>query len=164
MSDEGWLNFHEAADEIRERLGVSVGISQRMLREVCATGDIRSWRQPYDPATGQPQTEYEPVRPSQWRQYDIDLATDADGNSYFVDVSKEDFRYWLDKLAKPKLRRTAPQGLLIFKALDALGLPDDLPAPDAAQRIGEWLAQHGYRVPHKTTIVRARTEYLAQRS
>ena|SRR6516165_243421 len=52
MSERDWLSFYIATNEIEQRLGVSGGVAMRMLRDACASGDVRSRRQPYNPATG----------------------------------------------------------------------------------------------------------------
>jgi hypothetical protein len=85
-------SFYIAAKEIREWLGFSPGAAQAKLRELCAGGVVRSWRQPFSMAGREPQGEGPPERiePSAWRTNEIDLMTDADGCSYFVDVSTVD--------------------------------------------------------------------------
>jgi hypothetical protein len=96
---EEWLNFHLAAEEIAQRCDVSVGVAQRMLREACAQGDIRSQREPYSRKGQEIEGEGPPelIKPSEWLRDQVDLTTDADGCEYFVDVNEDDFRYWLDR-------------------------------------------------------------------
>ena len=69
----------------------------RMLRVACASGDVRSQRQPYNPATGIDEGPPEPIKPSDWTRDQLDLVRDADGCEYFVDVDEDDFRYWLNR-------------------------------------------------------------------
>ena len=42
--DDGWFNFYWVARVIEEQEGVSKGVAERTLRELCATGDVRSIR------------------------------------------------------------------------------------------------------------------------
>jgi hypothetical protein len=51
----------------------------------------------------EPQTEgpTERIQPSEWRGLEVDLMTDADGCRYFVEVSENDFRHWLDQQQSP---------------------------------------------------------------
>jgi hypothetical protein len=154
-----WLNFYAAAKEVRKRVGVSSGKAQAMLREACAKGDLRSRREPFDPATGQGQAPPELVKPSQWKTEDIDLLIDADGCAYFVHVDAEDFDYWLDNLPKAKPRAT-PKEKLAQLALAALDLPADTPNPEAEKRVNDWLRDNRYSSVSKSTIVRARANKL----
>ena len=68
--EEEWLDFHEAANEIKRSLRMSPGAAQARLREICASGGVRSQKEPYSFAARQPQGEGPPVRiePSEWRQ------------------------------------------------------------------------------------------------
>jgi hypothetical protein len=95
--DEPWLSFYFAAQEIEERLGLSRGAAQAKLREACATGEVRSLKQPYVMIIFQPVMKgpRERIKPSEWRLDEIDLMIDADGYAYFVDVSERDFLFWL---------------------------------------------------------------------
>jgi hypothetical protein len=87
--DEARLSFYFAVEEIERRRGISRGAAQRTLREWCASGDIRSWKQPYSLVRGEPQEEgpWERIEPSEWKTREVDLTTDADGCNYFVQVS-----------------------------------------------------------------------------
>lgn len=89
------LSFHSAAQEIERRLSLSPGAAQTKLRELCASGVVRSWKEPYSMVGNQPQGEGPPeqIEPSEWKSREIDLATDADGCNYFVNVNKDDFDY-----------------------------------------------------------------------
>jgi hypothetical protein len=85
-------DFFFAAQELAERFALSPGAAEAKLRELCASGVVQSWRQPYSMVGGKPQGEGPPERiePSAWRTNEIDLMTDADGCNYFVDVSTVD--------------------------------------------------------------------------
>jgi hypothetical protein len=87
-----WFNFYWIADVIVEREGVSRGVAERTLRELCATGDVRSIR--CDAISSEPE-EPEIIRPSEWVKDQVDLADD--GLATFV--SAGDVQYWLDKQA-----------------------------------------------------------------
>src|SRR5262249_58923673 len=97
MIEHHWLNFYLAANEIEQRLSVSGGVAMRMLRQACASGDVRSQGQPYNPATGIDEAPPETIKPSDWTQREVDLECDADGCKYFIDVDEDDFRYWLNQ-------------------------------------------------------------------
>jgi hypothetical protein len=88
-----WLYFHEAVNEIKHQLRVSPGEAQVKLRQLCASGKIRSQKEPYSIINGRWQDEGPPegIEPSEWRDHEIDMMTDSDGCKYFVRVSKEDF-------------------------------------------------------------------------
>jgi hypothetical protein len=155
-----WLNFYDAAKGVRKRLRVSGGVAQRMLREACAKGDVRSLREPYDPTTGQGEGPPELVKPSQWKQDDIDLMTDDVGCKYFVDVDEEDFDFWLDSMpkAKDKETRAAPMDNLARKTIAKLNLPDDMSNTEVHDRIGKQLKAERRRVPSLSVIKRIRTK------
>ena len=88
-----WLTFYEAAIEVKRDLGVSRGEAEATLRQLCASGKIRSQKQPYSIVNGEWHGEGppEPIEPSEWRDREIDVMTDSDGCNYSVRVSKEDF-------------------------------------------------------------------------
>ena len=152
-----WLNFYHAAEEVQRRLRVSVGVARRMLRDACATGDVMSQREPYDPKTGAGEGPPELVKPSDWKRDEVDLVTDADGCAYFVDVDEADFHYWLDNLLKSKTKRASPMDSLAQEALAALKLPANMSNPEVEKRVGEWAKAQGHsRVPSKSVIARCR--------
>jgi hypothetical protein len=95
MSWQGdcWYGFRWIADVIAEREGVSRGVAERTLRELCATGDVRSIR--YHTITDEEQ-EPEIIRPSEWVKDQVDLADDI---LIWIFVSAGDVQYWLDKQA-----------------------------------------------------------------
>jgi hypothetical protein len=90
---DGWFNFRWIADVIMEREGVSKGVAQRTLRELCATGDVRSIR--YQAVTDEEQ-EPEIIRPNEWVKDQVDLAVDV---CTWIFVSAGDIQYWLDEQA-----------------------------------------------------------------
>jgi hypothetical protein len=124
MTDEEKIGFYLAAEEIRGRLGLSRGAAEKKLRELCASGEVRSWKQPYTIVRGEPQGEGPPERivPSEWRTVEVDLAIDADGCENFVNVSKEDFEYWLTGIKAMSQRDAA-----ILKRLRAGERPPKVP-------------------------------------
>jgi hypothetical protein len=89
-----WFNFYWIAEIIQEREGVSRGVAERTLRELCATGDVRSIR--CDAIAEEPE-EPEIIKPSEWVKDQVDL-TDTDV-SIWICVSCGDVQYWLDKQA-----------------------------------------------------------------
>jgi hypothetical protein len=111
-----WFFFYTAASVIEDRLGVSGGVAQRTLRQVCASGDIRSKH--LVPKAGK--WEYETIKPTEWAKDEIDiqwqrredvadqnnadeLEPDPDGvfpGPIGVYVNGDDFRYWLSKQEK----------------------------------------------------------------
>jgi hypothetical protein len=91
--DDGWFNFYWVARVIEEREGVSKGVAERTLRELCATGDVRSIR--YH-ATTDEEREPEIIRPSEWVKDQVDLATEV---WIWIFVSASDVQYWLDNQA-----------------------------------------------------------------
>jgi hypothetical protein len=62
---EEWVHFEDAADAYANFVEVSSGVAQRLLREQCASGNIRSIRYSGDPR------DYERpipdlIKPSEW--------------------------------------------------------------------------------------------------
>jgi len=109
ISDDDWRNFHFAAKDIKAKLGVSLGKAQAMLRQACASGEVRSQKQPcttinVGTINEALQTEGPPERiePSEWRNREIDLMIDANGCWHSVDVHRDDFGYWLNNQHQPK--------------------------------------------------------------
>jgi hypothetical protein len=131
IADDDWLNFHFAAEEIRTKLAVSRGKAQLILRQLCASGEIRSQKQPH---TTLPHHEFlrgegppEMIEPREWREHEIDAMTDDVGCKYAVDVSKSDFQHWLDtpKAAKAKVGKQP----LIMKYLAEMFPNERVPDP-----------------------------------
>jgi hypothetical protein len=115
-----WLNFYLAAYDIEHWLRVSGGMARRMLREACASGDVRSQKQPYYRGEGEGPPEV--VKPSEWLKDQVDLAQDEDGCKYWVDVDEKDFRYWLDQLSTTS-DEPSPRDAAIVKRLKAGNRP-----------------------------------------
>jgi hypothetical protein len=65
---EDWFNFDWIANEIVEQQGVSRGVAERTLRELCATGDVRSIK-----SQDQEPEDCEIIRPSEWVKDQVDL-------------------------------------------------------------------------------------------
>ena len=80
------ISFYHAYLRIEERLGLSRGASQAKLRELCASGIVRLWKQPWAYRKGsfelETQGPEESILPSEWRSREIDLMTDTDGCQY----------------------------------------------------------------------------------
>jgi hypothetical protein len=119
-----WLRFRDAEIEIASELRVSRGKAQSTLRQACASGEIRSRKQPFLIVKNELcwQDEPEIVDPREWHDHNIDMMTDANGCDYSVDVEKSDFEYWLQgkcqhkgKEATGKVPRILPLLAEIFK-------------------------------------------------
>jgi hypothetical protein len=76
------VHFDFAVQEIECCLGLSTGAAQARLRELCASGLVRSWWA-RAPLMGPPS----PIRPSEWKIEEVDLSTIFRGD---VVVSKTD--------------------------------------------------------------------------
>jgi hypothetical protein len=91
LIDRTWLYFYTAAAEVAEHLGLSSGKAQRMLREVCATGDIRTKQM----VSRNGKWIEEPTKPSDWAKDEIDIEwqrregiTDDGQRSYLLEPEK----------------------------------------------------------------------------
>jgi hypothetical protein len=162
---DDWIAFGEAARKIEERLKVSVGRSEVTLRDLCASGEVRSVRIKYDIDPSDPYdpdampVEVKMVRPSEWRTTEADL----DG---FIEVSEGDLEYWLGEQGAPPAaaieRQTVPRTqwkqALVRKAIAELWpdvIPEDLVNGQIEQRIGERLKRMGAPPISRDTILRA---------
>jgi hypothetical protein len=136
IADDDLLNFHFATKEIRAKLAVSLGKGQSMLRQLCASGEIRSQKQPHNTSFRDEFIQYvgppEAIEPSEWREREIDAMTDQGGYRYIVNVSKSDFRYWLDQQPaaasakpRPKPRKREKIKAWLAKKFDNQRVPDD---------------------------------------
>jgi hypothetical protein len=162
---DDWIAFSEAAWKIEERLNVSVGHSQVTLRNLCASGEVRSVRikydidpsDPYDPDATP--VEVKMVRPSEWRTTEVDL----DG---VIEVSDGDLEYWLGQQGAPPAaaieRQLVPRPqwkqALVRKAIAELwpnDIPEDLVNGQIEQRVGECLKRMGAPPISRDTILRA---------
>src|SRR3974377_508849 len=107
MKADDWLDFQEAAPQGASRVRMSPGAAQAKRRELCGSGSVRSWKEPYSFVAHQPQGEGPPVHiePSEWRQREIDVMTDRDGCKYWVDVSKIDLEHSLNRAVKSDVQK-----------------------------------------------------------
>ena len=143
MDDQ--LAFLFGAQRIERSLGMTPGAAETKLRELCASGEVRSWREPYSMLKGEPQGEgpSEIIELSEWRQRAIDRMTDSDGCKYFVSVSKIDLLGWLKKQS----RKAAPSHKrekrdLAKQAISDLwpnGIPKHIPSNQIAKEVGDWI-------------------------
>jgi hypothetical protein len=109
LASSQWEVFVFAAQRITAKLGVSDGVSHRMLREQCASGDVRAILVAYQDGRNQPIRR---IKPSEWRTTEPDIEDDDLHNEEgsWVEVSLDDLEYWLDQQKpeaepKPKDRR-----------------------------------------------------------
>ena len=160
---DDWIAFGEAAWRIEGRLNVSVGHSQVTLRNLCASGEVRSVRIEYDidPSDDPDATpvEVKMVRPSEWRTTEVDL----DG---VIEVSEGDLEYWLREQGAPPPpvieRQLMPQPqwkqALVRKAIAELwpnDIPEELVNAQIEQRVCEHLKRMGAPPISGDTILRA---------
>jgi hypothetical protein len=153
---EPWFNFDWMADEIAERLGVSRGIAEGTLRELCATGEVRSMK-----CNGQVEEpeEAEIIRPSEWLKDQVDLTV---SEPIWVFVSAADIQYWLveeqdQEPAKPR-QKPARSREIARQAVDMIWNGDPPPTVSNAQveqQVGRWLKQLGRSDISSDTILRA---------
>ena len=158
--DEEWVHFDDAAEAYANFVEVSTGVAQRLLREQCASGNIRSIRHTWEQWQEKPNAVL--LKPSEWianpyldfeaeyiPNYDefrqeldpgLDPGPDEDDLPNFpftyIDVSEDDVVYWII-LAKPKvsLPPNARQGKLPrIKAMLAKHFPDGVPDPALCAR------------------------------
>jgi hypothetical protein len=133
------LSFFTAVQEIRGHRGMTIGMAQRALRELCASGLVRSWKQPYSMVRGEPQGEGppEPIEPVEWQTRQIDLMRAADGCSYWVEVSVSDLRGWLNQQPVRKGQRARKKALgkrPRIKLMLAERFPKGVPDPGYCNR------------------------------
>jgi hypothetical protein len=157
-------SFFFAVQEIKTALGISSGAAQARLRELCKSGEVQSWKQPYSMRWNEPHGEgpSERIQPSEWREREIDLMTDSDGCKYFVDVSKTDLLAWLSsnkkavgKKAKPASKRPRDVVKQAISELWSNGIPDTLADRELVKQLGKWLEQHNAGDISRETILRA---------
>jgi hypothetical protein len=107
-----------------------------MLREACASGDIRSVRQLYNPKTESSEEPPEIVQPSEWKRAEVDLIQEGDC-IYLIDLNSQDLAYWLVNLINKLPARAKPPTAfgkvpLIIEHLTQLfpeGVPDRAHCP-----------------------------------
>jgi hypothetical protein len=150
--DEEWVHFDDAAEAYANFVEVSTGFAQRLLREQCASGNIRSIRYTYEPGDeGGPNADL--LKPSEWvanpyLDFEAEYVPGDDygdpndphyGEPYpwtYIDVSEDDVVYWIIQ-AKPKLSLppSVRQGKLPrIKAMLAKLYPDGVPDPALCSR------------------------------
>jgi hypothetical protein len=145
---EDWFNFDWIANEIAEQQGISRGVAERTLRELCATGDVRSIK-----ANGQDEKPDDPeiIRPSEWVRDQVDLTV---GDEIWIFVSAGDIQYWLHKQAEasgrpakelvPPIGRTSRKQRLARTAVSHLWPqgPPELTNPQIEKQVDEWITVH----------------------
>jgi hypothetical protein len=142
-----WEPFFFGAQKIRAKLGVSHGVSHRMLRELCASGDVRAVLVTYHDGHNHPIRR---IKPSEWRTTELDIHDDDlhDEEGEWVEVSMDDVERWIEQqepeAAPEPAHRETPQKKWVGKAFDALweGKPplQDLPNSDLVSRVDTWIA------------------------
>jgi hypothetical protein len=147
MMREPCVHFLSAAEEIHKQLGLSRGAAQKRLREVCASGEIRAWKEPYSlTVRGEPQGEGPPefVNAAEWRATEVDQATDEDGCHYWVRLSEEDFKYWFSQRKTPRAKPLPRKLALAKEAISDLwpdGIPETITNKEIEKQVGEWIAE-----------------------
>ena len=97
--DEEILHFWKAAQEIQYRRQVSYGVALKTLRDLCASGDVRSWRGFVEPVGVE--TSWMPplpIKPKEWKDDQPDL--EQHDRVILIYVSKNDLQYWFDPTIK----------------------------------------------------------------
>jgi hypothetical protein len=133
-----WIPFTAASWKIEKRLNISAGPADATLRGLCASGEVRSVRARYECLSHvrgvelRQLVETTPVRPSEWRQVEVDFETDKERPR--VKVSEADLDHWLGQQgsekqpAKPKAaQRGKAQGKVPRHYPD--GVPDPANCP-----------------------------------
>jgi hypothetical protein len=160
---EIWFNFHWIANEIVEQQGVSKGVAERTLRELCATGDVRSMKA--DGVNDQPEGA-EIIRPSEWVKDQVDLTVSP---PIWVFVSAFDAQYWLNKQAEasgrpskelvPPRQRSARPRDIAGEVIEAIWPNRDIPKTvsnaQIEQQVGKRLKELGRSDISSDTILRA---------
>jgi hypothetical protein len=157
----GWYFFHTAAHVIERRLGISGGVSERILRELCTSGDIRSM-QTVESEDGRWVDEL--IKPSEWARDQMDIewlrrddVREAQRNTeeettfdleegeepgevyepIHVYVNGDDFRHWLNKQpisqSQPTVRPRRGKAPLIIDYLREM-YPNGVPDPADCSR------------------------------
>jgi len=70
LTKNGWVTFIHAAFTTKNYLDVGAGVAERMVREACASGDVRSLQLVCDQKFG---WMPEPIKPSEWLEDQMDL-------------------------------------------------------------------------------------------
>ena len=92
MTDEDQMDFHFAVQAIERRLGIQPRGCTGKLRKLCASGVVRSWKQPYSIVGSESKKKVRQNGSSRanGRAEKLTLPTDVDGYDNLVDVSKLD--------------------------------------------------------------------------
>jgi hypothetical protein len=161
--EEDWFNLYWIVDVIKSRLGISRGVAERTLRELCASGDVRSIK--YQVTDPDIEDEPEIIKPSEWVKDQVDLTV---GDWVWVFVSGDDVEYWVNKPGQaplklkqtleewladvplragtvvPMVRTSRKQGLVrqAIKHLWPDGIPEALTNPQIEKQIGDWIINH----------------------
>jgi len=166
---EEWISFEYAAGKTMRQLGWSKGLAQKTLRELCASGEVRSiryraraeWSPPPEGKDGgefvgiEGLEEPRPVKRGEWKDNDLDV----EGSDYVdwgeeewtqIDVSEDDFEYWLGK--QPKTRadgksksRKSPKRDLVREAIKSLwngSIRKEIPNGLVEQQVGVWITSY----------------------
>ena len=168
---EEWISFEYATYKTMRQLGWSKGLAQKTLRELCASGEVRSiryraraeWSPPPEGKDGgefvgiEGLDEPRPVKRGEWKDNDLDV----EGSDYVdwgeeewtqIDVSEDDFEYWLARQAQPKIRadgksksRKSPKRDLVREAIKSLwngAIPKEMPNSLIEQQVGVWITSY----------------------
>jgi hypothetical protein len=157
---DGWAYFSLGAELIRNMLGMSLGFAETKLRELCASGNIRSMKyDDYDDTDDENPPEPEIIKPSEWVHNQIDLSLPW---HVTLTVNIEDLEYWLkDRVAvkpEPTEPRTSHKRDQARQAVEALwpnGVPNELVNKQIEQKVAEWLKAKGLPEISRDTILRS---------
>ena len=164
---EEWISFEYATGKTMRQLGWSKGLTQKTLRELCASGEVRSVRyrarSEWSPLPeGKDGGEFvgiegleepRPVKRGEWKDNDLDV----EGWDYVdwgeeewtqIDVSEDDFEYWLGKQPKAKAdgkSRKSPKRDLVREAIKSLwngSIRKEIPNGLVEQQVGVWITSY----------------------
>jgi len=147
-----WQVFHFAAQKIRAKFGVSTGVSNRVLRELCASGEVQSILVTCRNGEGRP-VPVRRIKPCEWRADDLDIDENdliAEGENW-VEVSMDDLEYWLDqqeelddqepKNTKKQAQSQRGHARRAILKLWPNGIPNTLSNTQIVSEIGRWIVQ-----------------------
>jgi hypothetical protein len=167
----GWWLFPWATEKIKDALNISMGAANVRLRQLCASGEVRSIRYDdtdvVDAAEGSESEEEfewkaselpEYIKPAEWRNEEIDLTRPG----IVICVSEDDVKHWIKSQGplKEEDPKTAPSHKrdLASQAIAALwpkGVPASLLNKDIEKAVADYMKSNGLAVPSKETILRA---------
>jgi hypothetical protein len=139
--------------EDKDQLGLGLGTAQRTLRDLCASGDVRSVR--WDAGDEEPQL----IKPSEWLKDQVDFEA---SETLDIRISDDDLRHWQGPTEPAE--RTASKRNWAKQAIKALwpdGIPKPLGNPQIEKQVGDWLTEYckknGLAKPEisRDTILRA---------